>query len=220
MELNRLIDHTLLKSDATESAVARLCDEALDFNFWSVVVNPVHVPLVAKKLAGTNVKVGAVAGFPLGANLTDIKITETVRAERDGAAEIDVVANIGWIMAEEFDRVSEELGGIRERLKPQTVLKVIIEMPLVPPELWLKAAETVIRAKADFIKSGTGFFGPVTAGQIGQLSAFSRGRVQIKAAGGIKSAADALGLIEAGASRIGSSASVAIMREFQAMLKK
>jgi len=220
MDINRFIDHTLLKSDATESAVATLCDEAREFSFHSVMINPVFVRLASEKLAGADVKVGAVAGFPLGANVTDIKIAEAARAEQDGAAEIDVVANIGWIMAGEFDRVTDELGKIKEKLSRQTALKVIIEMPLIPQDLWQKAVEAVILSGAGFVKSGTGFFGPVTPNQIKHLAAFSNGRIQVKAAGGIKTAAEALGLIEAGASRIGSSASVAIMREYLASLKK
>jgi deoxyribose-phosphate aldolase len=220
MDLNHFIDHTLLKSEATESDIIKLCDEARRFSFYSVMINPVFVSLAADKLAGTDIKVGAVAGFPLGANQAEIKIMEAVRAEKDGASEIDIVANLGWMMAGRWDRVTGELRDIKQHLSRQTVLKIIIEMPLIPDSLWPYAVEAVISAGADFVKSGTGFFGPVTIDQVVKLSALSYGRIKIKAAGGIKTAAGARGLISAGANRIGCSASVAIMQEYLVAGKK
>jgi deoxyribose-phosphate aldolase len=212
MELNRYLDHTLLRPDAEPDDLERLCREAIEFNFYSVVVNPVYINTAAELLNGKDIKVCSVAGFPLGAGQPEIKLAEAMRAEADGADEIDIVANIGWIQSGRFPLVARELIDIRRRLSSDTVLKVIIETPLIGPDLWSEAVQTVIRAGVDYVKTATGFFGGTTRRHVEQLKEYCGDKIKIKAAGGIRTAADAMAMIMAGASRIGSSSSVAIMQ--------
>lgn len=211
MELNAFIDHTLLRPEATEVDIERICREALTYRFHTVVVNPVFVPLVAGLLKGSGVKTGAAAGFPLGAGRTDIKIAEACRAVEDGAEEIDIVANLGWLAARSFGAVAGELRAVRHALPAALVLKVIIETPVIKSELWLEAVAAVIDAGAEFVKSATGFFGSTPVEHIVSLAALARGRIKVKAAGGIRTAAQARAMVAAGAGRIGSSSSVAIV---------
>lgn len=215
MKLNRYIDHTLLRPDAVPEDVEKLCREAREFHFYSVVVNPIYVGRAVELLKKTDIRVGSVAGFPLGAGQPEIKLAEAVRAEADGADEIDIVANIGWIQSKQFPLVARELIDIRRRLSTDTVVKVIIEMPLVRPDLWPEAVTAVIRGGANYVKTATGFFGATTRRHVEQLKEYCGDRIKIKAAGGIKTADDAMAMIMAGASRIGSSSSVAIMGGMQ-----
>ena len=216
MELNRYIDHTLLRSDATPADIERLCRQAMEYNFHCVVVNPVYISQSVGILKGSGVKTCSVAGFPLGAGLTEIKIAEAAKAEEHGATEIDVVANIGWIQSGRFSDVAGELTSIRRRLATETILKVIMETPLVSSEHWPDTVEAIIGSGANFMKSGTGFFGAVGVEHISTLRRLCAGRIKIKAAGGIRTAADALALIDVGAVRLGTSASVSIMRDLPA----
>lgn len=215
MELNRYIDHTNLRPDALADDIGRLCREAVEHRFCSVVVNPAFVGYAADTLKGSGVRICTVAGFPLGATFVETKTDEAVRAEELGADEIDVVANIGRLQGGEFPDVRRELAEIRRRLSGRTVMKVIIETPLLSPERWPGAVETVIDAGAQFIKTGTGFFGAVTARHVLQLKELCGDRIKIKAAGGIRTAPDASALILAGADRLGSSASVGIMHSLR-----
>jgi deoxyribose-phosphate aldolase len=144
MELNRYIDHTLLRSDATPAHIDRFCRQAMEYNFHCVVVNPVYVSQAAGILEGSGVKICSVAGFPLGASLTEIKIAEAAKAEEHGAREIDVVANIGWIQSGRFSDVAGELTALRRSLTAETILKVIMETPLVSPEHWRDTVEAGI----------------------------------------------------------------------------
>lgn len=211
MELNGYLDHTLLRPEAMEVDIERVCREALTYRFHTVVVNPVFAPLVAGLLKGSGVKTGAVAGFPLGAGRTDIKIAESVRAVEDGAEEIDIVANLGWLASGSFAAVAGELRAVRQALPAAVVLKVIIETPVIKSEFWPEAVKAVIEAGADFVKTATGFFGPTPAEHVATLAALGRGRIKVKAAGGIRTAAQARAMVAAGAGRIGSSSSVAIV---------
>ncbi len=220
MELNRAIDHTLLRPDATEADIENLCREALAWRFHSVVVNPIFITGVARRLAGSESVAAAVVGFPLGANRTDIKCAEARAAIADGAVEIDVVANIGKLQTEDYEWVAAELRSVRGVLPPGTILKVIIETPLLRPERWLGAMEAVIAARADFVKTATGFFGPTPVEHVALLSGYAAGRIQIKAAGGIKMLGQATAMLAAGASRLGCSSSVAIMQQLVAEHKK
>lgn len=215
MNLNQYLDHTLLRPDATASDIEQLCREAYDHHFCCAVVNPAYVEMAAKLLSGSRVKTCAVVAFPLGASQTEIKIAEAVRAEADGAEEIDLVANLGWLQDGQFPRVTRELIDIHRRLSPDTGLKVIIETPLLNPEIWPKAVEAVIRSGAKFIKTATGFFGATARTHVEQLKGYCGDRIKIKAAGGIRTAAEAMAMIMAGASRIGSSSSVAIMEDLK-----
>ena len=213
MELNRLLDHTLLHPGATEDDIERLCREARQYHFCAVVVNPVFVSLVSKHLKGSGVKTCSVVGFPLGANRTETKIFEARRAVEDGAEEIDVVANIGWLAAGRVSETTKELQAIRQALPANVILKVIIETPVLDPESWRDAVKAVVDSGADFVKTATGFFGPTPVGHVVRLAEFAGGRIKVKAAGGIKTADQARAMISAGAARIGSSSSVAIMTD-------
>ncbi len=211
MELNRYIDHTNLRPDARGDDIDRLCREAVEYRFFAVVVNPALVGYAADILKGSGIRICTVAGFPLGATFVETKTDEAVRAEGSGAGEIDVVANIGRLQSGEFLDAGRELTEIRRHLADQTIMKVIIETPLLSPERWPDTVEAVIDAGAQFVKTGTGFFGAVTERHVLQLRDYCGDRIKIKAAGGIRTASDASALILAGADRLGSSASVGIM---------
>jgi len=191
MKFNRYLDHTLLRADATSSDIEQFCREAYDYDFHCAVVAPVFVSLAAGLLEGCTVRTCTVVSFPLGTSQTEIKIAEAIRAEADGAREIDIVANLGLIQSGQFSLVTRELLDVRRRLSPDTILKVIIETPLIKPELWNDAAEAVIRSGAEFVKTATGFFGATTRRHVEQLREYCGDRIKIKAAGGIRTAADA-----------------------------
>ncbi|MFH1701736.1 MAG: deoxyribose-phosphate aldolase [Candidatus Zixiibacteriota bacterium] len=210
IDFARYFDHTLLKPDATESQIIKLCLEAVKYGFYSVIVNPVWIPVAVKEINTTNVKTGSVCGFPLGANTTNIKKSEALLAEQQGANEIDVVANLGWLKSGEFTAVENELTEIRKSLSNSTILKVIIETPVLDEDKWLDTCRAVINSGGDSIKSATGFLGPTPVEHIRKLKEICRDQIQIKAVGGIKSAETARDMIIAGASRIGCSASVDI----------
>ncbi len=212
MELNRFIDHTLLRSDATPADIERICSEAIESAFYSVVVNPVFVPQAAERLTDTDVKVCSVVGFPLGANYTELKMAEAARIDAEGANEIDIVANIGWLAQDRQYEVIKELSEIRRRLASDTVIKVIIETPILSEDVWKSTVEGLIRARIDFVKTATGFNGPTPVGHVKKLKSFCGDDIKIKAAGGIKTASDARAMIEAGADRLGASASLEIIR--------
>jgi len=211
MELNRYIDHTFLRPDAVPDDVARLCREAVDYRFYGIVVNPIHVESAASLLKDTEVHLCSVAGFPLGATFSEIKVSEAIEAEASGADEIDVVADIGRLQEGDFAGVARELSEIRRRLADRTILKVIIETPLLSPDRWESTVAAAIDSGADFVKTGTGFFGAVSRRHVHQLKGYCGDKIKIKAAGGIRTAADASALILAGADRLGCSASVKIM---------
>lgn len=215
MELNRYIDHTLLRSDAISEDIERLCREAVQYRFYSVVVNPGRVAFGADLLRNTGIHLCSVAGFPLGATRTEIKVSEAAGAEADGADEIDVVANIGWLQESEFVRACRELSEIRKHLADRIIIKVIIETPLLSPNRWQESVTAIIDAGANFVKTGTGFFGSVSPLHVSQLKDFCEGKIRIKAAGGIRTAADASALILAGADRLGCSTSAALMNSLK-----
>jgi deoxyribose-phosphate aldolase len=215
VELNRYIDHTLLRPDAVPEDIERLCREAIKHEFYGIVVNPVCVEYAANLLEDTGIHLCGVAGFPLGATFTGVKVSEALESEAAGADEVDVVANIGLLQQREFDAVTRELSEIRRQLNNKTILKVIIETPILSPDRWENTVAVLIDAGADFVKTGTGFFGAVSRRHVQQLKQYCGTRIKIKAAGGIRTAADASALILAGADRLGCSASVAIMRSLK-----
>jgi deoxyribose-phosphate aldolase len=214
------IDHTLLKANAAETEIVRLCDEARMYKFHAVCVNPFWVSTAVSCLNGSSVKVASVVGFPLGANQPEIKLRESLLAADNGAQEIDIVANIGLTAHDHSSHAEIELEEIRRQLPMSVAMKVIIEAPLLTTEQQMDAVRMAINAGAQFVKSGTGFCGPVTAEQIQVMCMAAHGEILVKASGGIKTAGQCRLLMEAGAARIGTSAGVAIMLELGAEFPK
>ena len=214
-ELAGYIDHTLLKSDAVKSEIAVLCSEAKKYGFASVCVNPSYVDLCTKQLFGSTVKVCTVIGFPLGANETATKIDEAELAISSGASEIDMVLNIGKLKDNEQDYVQTEILSISELCHKNNVfLKVIIETSLLKKEEIVLASLLALNAKADFVKTSTGFSKGGATIQDVALMKFTVGNgAKIKASGGIRSYEDAVLMILNGASRIGTSSGINIVEK-------
>ncbi len=213
MNLSQYIDHTILKPETTRDQVLEVCREAREYEFYSVCINPAHVPLVSEALKDTGVKVTAVIGFPLGANRTAVKVFETRTALEEGADEIDMVINIGALKEGDFDLVQRDIQGVRSVLGESHVLKVIIETCLLTDEEKVKACEIAKAAGAHFVKTSTGFSsGGATVEDVRLMKTTVGETVRVKASGGVRDQATALAMIEAGASRIGASASVAIVK--------
>jgi deoxyribose-phosphate aldolase len=208
-----LIDHTILKPEATAEDVRKLCREAVRFSFASVCVNPYWVPLVAAELKGSPVKVCTVVGFPLGANSTEIKVAETVTAIRVGAQEIDMVINIGELRGGNYDVVRGDIQAIVEVAhRGGAIVKVIIETALLDDNQKLMACSLAKFAKADFVKTSTGFSTHgATAHDVALMRMAVGPGMGVKASGGIRTLDDLRTMAAAGASRIGASASVKIV---------
>ena len=213
MELEGYIDHTLLKPTATESDIIKLCGEADIHSFASVCINPCWVPAAAVALANSKVKICCVTCFPLGATSTFAKLSETRWCLENGAEEIDAVMNIGKAKSGDWDYVECELREIAELAHSQAaILKVIFENCLLETGEIRIACETSVRAGVDFVKTSTGFAGGgATLDDVALMSRTVAGACGVKAAGGVRNAADAIAMIEAGATRIGTSAGVAIL---------
>lgn len=213
-DLAKMIDHTLLKPDATKDEIKKLCDEAREFNFASVCVNPSWVEFCFDQLKDTNVKVCTVIGFPLGANHTNTKLQETETAIADGAEEIDMVINIGQLKSGNYEYVFSEIEKIANIAKKNlAILKVIIETCLLTDEEKIIASIISKEAGADFIKTSTGFSkGGATVFDVALMNYAVDGKIKVKASGGVRSREDALKMIAAGASRIGTSSGVKIVR--------
>jgi deoxyribose-phosphate aldolase len=214
--LAAIIDHTNLRPEAMPSQIVRLCEEAREFGFGAVMVNPCHIALASSNLRNSGVTVGAVVGFPLGATLTNVKIFEAREALKLGAREIDMVLNMGALKAGDHDLVSSDIAGVAEAVREQkALLKVILETGLLTQEEKLAACAISEKAGADFVKTSTGFLGGVATVED---VALMRGAVKIgvKASGGIRTASDARAMIEAGANRLGTSSGVNILRELRA----
>jgi deoxyribose-phosphate aldolase len=209
----RMIDHTMLKADVKEDEIRKLCDEARKYEFASVCVNPCYVKLCSELLKGTNVKVCTVIGFPLGATTTSIKRAETLEAIENGAQEVDMVINVGMLKAGNYDYIFEDINQVVLAAKRNRVVsKVIIETALLTDEEKIKACVISKKAKADFVKTSTGFSsGGATAGDVALMKYVVGSSVGVKASGGIRSREDAETMIESGADRIGASASVKIV---------
>ena len=211
MELNKYIDHTLLKAEATSTQITKLCEEAKQYDFASVCVNTCYVPLCAKLLEATDVKVCCVVGFPLGAMDSQAKAYEAKLAVEKGAKEVDMVINVGALKEGNYDYVEADIKAIVEASKP-AIVKVIIETCLLTDEEKVKACELSVKAGAAFVKTSTGFS---TAGATVEDVALMRKTVGdkalVKAAGGIRTYEDAMKMIEAGADRLGCSAGIKIM---------
>lgn len=211
-ELAALIDHTLLRPEATPNDIRRLCREALEWRFHAVCINPRFVPLAATELAGSRVSVCAVVGFPLGATTTAVKAFEAGQAVAAGAAELDVVLPVGLLKAGDDREVVRDVAAVVEAAGPALV-KAIIEAPLLTEEEIARACRLAREAGAGFVKTGTGFFGRAEPGHVRRMKEAVGPGVGVKAAGGIRTLADALAMLAAGADRLGTSAGVEIMRE-------
>ena len=213
---NKYFDHTLLKADASETHILDLCRQAMEHDFASVCVNGCNVALCADTLADSSVKVAAVVGFPLGAMSTSAKVFEASQAINDGASEIDTVINIGHLKEGKYTRIASELKQLADLCHSNgALLKVIIETCLLTDEEKVAACELVTDSGADFIKTSTGFStGGATEEDVKLMAANIGPDVKIKASGGIRTLDDANRFIKAGASRLGCSASVAIMAEY------
>ena len=215
-DLARFIDHTLLKANATEEMVRKLCAEALEFNFRSVCVNPTWVPLVSSLLRGSDVLTCTVVGFPLGATEPAIKAMEARRAIRNGAKEIDMVINVGALKSGDDDLVLRDIRAVVEDcVDGGAVCKVILETALLTDDEKRRACELARQARAHFVKTSTGFStGGATVADVALMSEVVRSAgMEVKASGGISSYDDARAMIEAGATRIGASASIGIVQE-------
>lgn len=214
MELNKFIDHTLLKADAQPNQIEQLCNEAKQYHFASVCVNPYYVPLCAKMLDGSDVKVCTVIGFPLGQMTTKAKCDEALDAINNGAQEVDMVINIAALKAKKLDYVTQEISQIRDVChNHNALLKVIIETCLLSEENKIDACHCVSQAQADFIKTSTGFStGGATVEDVALMKKHVNSNVKIKASGGVRTKDDALKMIEAGANRLGTSRGVELIR--------
>ena len=212
-EIAQYIDHTLLKADAKIADMEKLCAEALEYRFCSVCVNGANAALCAKLLANSGVKVCVVAGFPLGAMASSAKAFEAAAAIEDGAREIDMVMNIGALKAGNLKLVEEDMSAVRKACGKTVVLKVILETCLLSIEEIVKACEIAKNAGLDFVKTSTGFS---AAGATVEHIALMRKTVGpdmgVKAAGGVRTFADALAMINAGATRLGTSGGVNIIK--------
>lgn len=205
-----MIDHTLLKPDATADSVIKVCEEAKKYNFASVCINPCHVELVKKELEGSGVKVTTVIGFPLGSTTPQVKAFEAAQAVKDGADELDMVINIGALKAKNYDYVKKDIEAV-VKAKGEAIVKVIIETCLLTDEEKIEACKLAKEARADFVKTSTGFStGGATVEDIKLMRATVGKDIGVKASGGVRSYETAIAMIEAGATRIGASASVAI----------
>ena len=220
---SRFFDHTLLKPEARESQIVQLCQEAKEYQFAAVCVNPFYVPLVAKLLKGSKAKVCTVVGFPLGAQLTSVKAFETHRVILEGAQEIDMVINVGALKDGKLEEVQFDIFEVvKECRLLDAHCKVILETALLSDEEKILACKVAIEGGAQFVKTSTGFGpGGATVHDVQLLKEAVKGsRLEVKAAGGIRSFADAVQMIKAGATRLGTSATVKIMQEFREQLKQ
>ncbi len=216
-----LIDHTLLKPEATPAQIETLCGEALRHRFFSVCVNPRYVPLCAQLLQGSRVLICTVAGFPLGATSTYAKVEETRQAVQDGAREVDMVLSIGDLKAGNEDVVQEEIARLAEVCHAAGVrLKVILETALLDDVEKVRACELAMAAGADFVKTSTGFAsGGATVYDVLLMRRTVGQRAGVKAAGGIRTAGDALKMLVAGADRLGASAGVRLVEEVDSIFQ-
>jgi deoxyribose-phosphate aldolase len=216
----QLIDHTLLKPEATAADVTKLCEEARKFSFFSVCVNPSFVSLARNLLQGSTVKVCCVVGFPLGAQSPQIKVLESRKALREGAQEIDMVINIGALKGKDDALVRKDIRGVVEACKEgRGRSKVILETSLLTEEEKIRACEISMKAGADFVKTSTGFSSAgATAEDISLMArTVAPRKLGVKASGGVRTYADVVKMVEAGATRVGCSSSVKIMEEAQAI---
>ncbi len=214
--MQKYIDHTILKPDATEEQVKKICDEAKEYGFASVCVNPYYTAYVSRELVGTDVETCTVIGFPLGATTKKVKAFETKNAVENGAQEVDMVINIGALKSKKYDIVQEDIQAVVDAAKGKAIVKVIIECCLLTDEEKQNACELSVRAGADYVKTSTGFStGGATVEDVRLMSKTVQGKAKVKASGGIRDLKVARAMDEAGANRIGTSSGIKIVRELK-----
>ncbi|MBE3597375.1 MAG: deoxyribose-phosphate aldolase [Limnochordaceae bacterium] len=215
----RMIDHTLLKPEARPEDVERLCREAVEWGFGAVCVNPLYVRRAVRALEGHPVKVAVVVGFPLGATTVLTRVVEAVEAVAAGAREVDMVAPAGLLLAGDEGGYAEAIRAVARAIGGDVILKVILETGLLPSAEWKRRAALVaVQEGAHFVKTSTGFGpGGATVDDVRLLAEAVAGRAGVKASGGIRTAEAALQMVEAGATRIGTSSGVAILREMRGL---
>lgn len=211
MNYNKMIDHTVLKADTPLETVKRICDEAMEYGFASVCINPCHVAYCADYLKDSDVNVCTVIGFPLGANTSAVKAFETKDAIANGADEIDMVMNIGALKDKNYDLVRDDVKAVVEAANG-TLVKVILETCLLTEDEIKKACELCVEAKADYVKTSTGFSTRgATIEDVQIMKAAVQGKAKVKAAGGVRTHEDMVKIVEAGADRIGTSAGCSLV---------
>ncbi|MGX7026002.1 deoxyribose-phosphate aldolase [Vagococcus hydrophili] len=210
--LAKMIDHTKLKADTTQDEIAALTKEAKEHGFWSVCINPVWIPFAKEELAGSDVKICTVIGFPLGANSSKTKAFETNLAINDGADEVDMVINVGALKQAQYDVVLEDIKAVVNEAKGRALVKVIIETALLTKEEIIKVCELSVEAGADYVKTSTGFStAGATAENVKLMKDTVGEKALVKASGGVRTTSDAEAMVAAGASRIGASDGVKII---------
>jgi len=209
-QLAQYIDHTALTAEKNEQDILTLCNEAIEHGFYSVCINSGYIPLAKEKLAGSNVKICTVVGFPLGANLTSVKAFEIQESIKAGADEIDMVINVGWIKSQKWDTVKQDIQALFNACNG-TPLKVILETCLLTKDEIVKACEICKEIGVAFVKTSTGFNkGGATVEDVALMKQ-TVGNIGVKASGGVRDTETALAMIKAGATRIGASAGIAII---------
>lgn len=213
MNIASMIDHTLLKPEATEEMIEKLCNEAKENGFAAVCVNPFYVRKAKELLKGTGVKVATVVGFPLGANVKEVKAYETKKAIEDGAEEIDMVINIGALKNRDYETVKEDIKAVVEEARGKAIVKVIIETCLLTDEEKVRACELAKEAGAHYVKTSTGFNSSGATVEDVKLMKETVGEsMKVKASGGIRDYKTAKAMVAAGASRLGTSSSLKIIQ--------
>ncbi|MEM2153126.1 MAG: deoxyribose-phosphate aldolase [Candidatus Bathyarchaeia archaeon] len=216
----KTIDHTILYPYASEDDIRKLCNEAIEYGFAAVCINPIYIPLAYQILRNTEVRVCTVVGFPLGSTFKEVKVEEARRAVKAGAMEVDMVINIPMLKSRKYDYVEEEIREVKEAVG-DGILKVIIECCYLTDEEKVTAAKIVERAGADYVKTSTGF-GPSGAKieDVKLLRSVLSPRMKIKAAGGIRTGEQALSFLEAGADRLGTSSGTKIIEDLKKILSQ
>ena len=213
MNYNKMIDHTVLKADTPLETVKRICDEAMEYGFASVCINPCHVAYCADYLKDSDVNVCTVIGFPLGANTSAVKAFETKDAIANGADEIDMVMNIGALKNKNYDLVRDDVKAVVEAANG-TLVKVILETCLLTEDEIKKACELCVEAKADYVKTSTGFSTRgATIEDVRIMKEAVHGKAKVKAAGGVRTPEDMVKIVAAGADRIGTSAGCSLVKK-------
>jgi deoxyribose-phosphate aldolase len=216
MDISSKIDHTILKPEADKASIEKLCKEAIEYKFAAVCINPYYVSLCRELLEGSDIKVATVIGFPLGANTSTTKAFETQNAIGNGADEIDMVINIAALKDKDYEIVKEDIEKVVEAAKKKAIVKVIIETSLLTEEEKIKACEISKEAGADYVKTSTGFSsGGATVSDVKLMKSVVGDGMKVKASGGIRDLETAKSMIEGGASRLGMSLGVKIIKEIK-----
>lgn len=211
-----MIDHTLLKPEATKEEIENLCKEAMEYKFAAVCVNPYYVSYCKDILKKSNVKIATVIGFPLGANTKELKAFEALDAINNGADEIDMVINIGALKNKDYKLVKNDIKLVVDIAKDKAIVKVIIETSLLTDEEKIKACELAMEAEADFVKTSTGFsIGGATLEDVKLMKSIVGGNLEVKASGGVRDIHTAKKMIQAGATRLGTSSGIKIVKEIE-----